>query len=86
MLAGEALPAGVALVDGVRAPGAGGGQCRRRFDWWVGAAPVGCLSTRVAAVALVGPAGQHGAAVEASGRCHVAVTRRALRVLGVLRH
>ncbi len=79
MFACEALAAGVALVDGVRASGAGSGQGRGGWFDRGGSAPVGCLSTRLAAVALVGPAVQGGSADRASGIRRVAVTRRALR-------
>ena len=80
LLAEESLFAGTAFVDGVLAAGAV--RCRGwRCRWGLlGPSPVSCLSTGVAAVALVGTPGQRIAADCAAGRCHVAVT------VGVFRH
>ena len=78
MLASEALSAVPAFVDGVPADAMTAG----RLGWLElrgGASPVSCLSTGVAAVALVGSPGQRPAADGAAGRCHVAVTGRVLR-------
>ena len=79
MLASEALSAVPAFVDGVFA---GAITTQGQLGWLelgAGASPVSCLSTGVAAVALVGSPGQRFAADGAAGRCHVAVTGRVLR-------
>ena len=67
------------MVCARRVPAAGsatagsiGGLVRRRWA---------ACRHGVAAVALVGPAGQHGAAVEASGRCHVATLIRINQII-----
>ncbi len=79
MLAGEALPAVVAFVDGVLTPGAARWQ---RWWWgqrWFGASPVGLLPAGGAAEALVGAAGQRCVADRAAGSRYGGVTRRAVR-------
>ena len=79
MLAGEALSAVSAFVDGVFPDGTTGRGWLGRLDGWAGAAPVCCLPAGVAAVALVGPPVQRLAAGRAPGRCHAAVTGRVFR-------
>ena len=78
-MAGEALSAVSAFVDGVFPGGTAGLGWLRRLDGWVVAAAVGCLPAGVAAVALVGPPVQRLAAGRAPGRCHAAVTGRVFR-------
>lgn len=79
MLASEALSAVPAFVDGVFADALTTAGQLGWLELGAGASPVGCLSTGVAAVALVGSPGQRFAADGAAGRCHVAVTGRVLR-------
>ncbi len=79
LLAGEALSAVPAFVDGVFAGGATSVGRWGRLDWWAGSTSVGCLSAGMTAVALVGAPGQRFAAESAAGRCHVAVTGRVFR-------
>jgi hypothetical protein len=79
LLAEESLFAGAAFVDGVLAAGTTRPRRRGLGCGVLGAAPVGGLAARRAAVTLVGPSVQGCGADRAAGSRHVGVTARVLR-------
>ncbi len=79
LLAGEALSAFSAFVDGVFPDARTDlGKLWRRGRW-AGSTSVGCLSAGMTAVALVGAPMKRFTTDCAAGRCHVAVTGRGFR-------